>query len=273
MTILISKALDQHEFWARFVKDLERAQGHVVIESAFVSSFQLDLFESALRRAIARNVTVCVFLQKPKLLNVSLDRLPSTAKSRMEEFGGCVALLKKWGAHVTLRQLDHRKLVVIDRRLHYEGTLNLLSHVDGDEHMRRFDGVLVVHEVIQKYNYDACGQCLDASREFRSRRNMGQILQLHRDRKRLSKIALATKSGIDRDRIARAEKGLTLPIAVYERLAEALDLCIFVAPLYLAPSISHLLNTRVSATQAQTESRDVALHRKMAKALVEQPER
>lgn len=155
----ISNALNEREFWTCCNKDLERAEGHVIFESAFVSVARLRLLQNSLIRLVRRGVTVCVFLQQPWGWNCRADALPPDAVARIRELKACLRLLSDWGIHVNLRTKVHRKFVIVDRSTHYEGGLNPLSHLGNAEHMRRFDGGSETESIIGKYRLLDCGRC------------------------------------------------------------------------------------------------------------------
>ena len=47
-----------------------------------------------------------------------------------------------------------KKVAIIDDALAWEGSLNILSHRDTEEHMRRFEGLSTVEEIIRNLDLD-----------------------------------------------------------------------------------------------------------------------
>ncbi len=62
-----------------------------------------------------------------------------------EAIGVQVLLIK--GGH-------HRKLAMIDRKILWEGSLNILSQVKSREHMRRTESKKLTEEAFQFHNFD-----------------------------------------------------------------------------------------------------------------------
>ena len=62
--------------------------------------------------------------------------------------------LRSIGVNVIERQSMHQKVAIIDNATAWEGSLNILSHKDTEEHMRRFEGGSTIEEIIRNLELD-----------------------------------------------------------------------------------------------------------------------
>src|SRR5690606_630031 len=120
---------DEGTFYGAFAQDLVRARESVLIVSPFATDRGTARWTDALRAAIARGVRVHVVTRPAN------------------EFGGghaakvneLVAGLRALGVVVDLRSRTHEKFAMIDRRIVWNGSLNIFSHRDTHELMWRLD--------------------------------------------------------------------------------------------------------------------------------------
>ena len=59
-----------------------------------------------------------------------------------------IGQLRSIGAHVVEYPSMHQKVAIIDNSIAWEGSLNILSHRDTGEQMRRFEGTSAIEEII-----------------------------------------------------------------------------------------------------------------------------
>jgi len=72
--------------------------------------------------------------------------------------------LRSIGATVIERRGMHQKVAIVDNEIAWEGSLNILSHRDTNEHMRRFSSRSAIEEIIKNMeleNTDAAGTQTD----------------------------------------------------------------------------------------------------------------
>jgi len=122
-------AFTEGTFYPAFAQDLERARESVVVLSPFATGSGTGRWAEALRSAVARGVRVRV-VTRPA-----------------EEFGdgGTVEVaelvrgLRGLGVAVDLRARMHEKVAILDGRVLWHGSLNILSHRDTSESMLRLE--------------------------------------------------------------------------------------------------------------------------------------
>jgi phosphatidylserine/phosphatidylglycerophosphate/cardiolipin synthase-like enzyme len=122
---------DEKTFYKAFLKDLEQCQKEVIIESPFIASERMKTLWPTLRRLYAKDVKVFIITRNPK---EHIDSYESQSESEIEALEAIgIQVLLCTGNH-------HRKLAIIDRRILWEGSLNILSQIHSREIMRRLEG-------------------------------------------------------------------------------------------------------------------------------------
>ena len=126
--LLSSDLYDEHSFFARFSKDVKYAMAEVVIESPFITIKRATEFAALCAKLTDRGVLVYILTRIPNHHDITL---------RNQAFTG-IRILRDVGAIVTTHNdLRHRKFAVIDREILWEGSMNMLSHSNSLELMRR----------------------------------------------------------------------------------------------------------------------------------------
>jgi hypothetical protein len=122
-------AFTEGTFYPAFLKDLARARDFIVIFSPFATGSGTARWIDSLRAALARGVRARILIRPP------------------EEFGGgstddvveVVQSLRNLGITVDLRARMHEKIAILDGRILWHGSLNILSHRDTHESMLRLE--------------------------------------------------------------------------------------------------------------------------------------
>jgi len=137
-----TKLYNEKTFYRQFIKDLVRADHEVIIESPFITTSRMELLYPVFVRLLARQIMVYLVTRDPVDHDDEFMRDQSTNEIlQCKELGVNVSLLK--GHH-------HRKLAIIDRKILWEGSLNILSFSNSREIMRRIKGEKYVREM-QKF--------------------------------------------------------------------------------------------------------------------------
>lgn len=130
-----------HNFYAAFFADLRKAAREIIIVSPFLTARRAQQFFDLLRSKIAAGVAVRVFTQTV--------RDGAGDMSRQAEM--VIEGLKQINAQVVERRGLHQKFAFIDRKVAWEGSLNILSQSTGrtTEHMRRLPFAKTCDELIE----------------------------------------------------------------------------------------------------------------------------
>lgn len=124
---------------------LRNCHGELVIESPFVTTRRLDQLLPTLQKLKARKVRIIINTRDPQT-NEDEHRKTDSHKA--------LSKLQHLGVHVLYTHGHHRKLVVIDRVILYEGSLNVLSQNNSSEVMRKIESVLLAWEMIRFVGLD-----------------------------------------------------------------------------------------------------------------------
>jgi len=131
---------DEKTFYQAFFKDIKNAQSEVIIESPFISAKRAEKFYLIFTRILDRGTKVLIITRDPSDLDSESRDIATNEIMHMADMGIDVKLVK--GNH-------HRKIVIIDRKIIYEGSLNILSQNNSIELMRRFDSSKIANELIK----------------------------------------------------------------------------------------------------------------------------
>lgn len=122
---------DEKSFYKAFLRDLDQATEEIIIESPFITSSRMKMLWPSLRRAYSKEIKVYIITRDP---NDHTDGYEVQSESEIEA-------LEALGIQVFLCTGNHhRKLAIIDRKILWEGSLNILSQAKSREIMRRLDG-------------------------------------------------------------------------------------------------------------------------------------
>lgn len=122
-----SSLFDQNTFYETFRRDLEHAKREVIIESPFISVKRTKSILAVIRGLTRQGVRVAINTRDPREHDEPHQAYAYAA----------IALLQNAGVIVLYTGGHHRKLAIIDEKILWEGSLNILSHYDSCEIMRR----------------------------------------------------------------------------------------------------------------------------------------
>jgi len=126
--LLSSKLYSEETFYKAFIKDLKTSMHEVIIESPFITSRRLNQLLPVLKQLKERRVRIVVNTRDPNEKDCGY---------MCDDTFRAIAELQYLGVHVVYTKSHHRKLVIIDRQILYEGSLNILSQNNSREIMRR----------------------------------------------------------------------------------------------------------------------------------------
>jgi DNA-binding XRE family transcriptional regulator len=234
----ISQIYTQLNFYEALFIDLRAAIAWVVICSPYITSGRLKGLIMELRLCIARGVRVCVFLQRRKVRAGESQADPYLEAN--------VQMLRDAGVHVSFRERMHEKLIVIDDRILWEGSLNALSQFETTERMRRWDSLEETRAAVRLHHLTGCESC---SEEFAMTnendqtrmKRFGQIMANARMRRGWSQAELAAKASVGQRIISSVETGNDAKVTTIFKICEQLDLELCVVNAFLVPAVANLL--------------------------------
>lgn len=127
---LSSRLYDEKTFYQAFLRDLEGCRGEVIIESPYITSKRTKMLIPIFDALLSKGVKIYVMTRDPQEHEENMEIQSEEAISSFERMG--IQVLLCIGNH-------HRKLAILDRKILWEGSLNILSQNKSREIMRRID--------------------------------------------------------------------------------------------------------------------------------------
>lgn len=125
-----SALYSENTFYNQFTKDLLTAKEEVIIESPYLTVKRLKMLKPVFENLMRRKIQVFIITKDPKEQEYAMEAQSEAGISYFEALGPQVLLVK--GGH-------HRKLAIIDRKVLWEGSMNILSQSYSREFMRRIE--------------------------------------------------------------------------------------------------------------------------------------
>lgn len=160
---------DEKSFYKSFSRDLLSAEKEVVIYSPFISKYRSEYFSRIFKRLKYRNIAVFIFTRSIEDHELIVRSEIKAALKDYEELGACI---------IPLPGLVHAKTAIIDRRILWDGSLNILSQRESREMMRRTEDEEMAKQVMDhlglgkklaegyKYQYERLYRSLVNRRKF-----------------------------------------------------------------------------------------------------------
>jgi phosphatidylserine/phosphatidylglycerophosphate/cardiolipin synthase-like enzyme len=122
-----STLYDQDTFYKAFMRDLLHSKDEAVIESPFITEKRMRTLLPIFAKLRSRDVRIVINTRNPTEHDGDYYYQALNAIYELQELG--VTVLYTAG--------HHRKLAILDRKVIYEGSLNILSFNDSCEIMRK----------------------------------------------------------------------------------------------------------------------------------------
>ncbi len=128
--LVTSKLYDELTFYKQFIKDLKASKQEVIVESQFISSTRMYSLAPLFRNLVSRKVKCYVITRDPDDHDITMKQQAEKEIRKFQTIGVQVILTNEY---------SHRKLAIIDRKVLWEGSLNILSQTCSQEIMRRIE--------------------------------------------------------------------------------------------------------------------------------------
>jgi phosphatidylserine/phosphatidylglycerophosphate/cardiolipin synthase-like enzyme len=138
--LITSKLYNEDTFYAAFEKDLKNCHSEVIIETPFITNRRVYQLLGIFEKLKERKVRVTINTRDPEEHNDNYMR---------EEAHRGLSSLQYAGIHVIFTESHHRKVAIIDRRILYEGSLNILSQNNSREIMRRTESAQLAWQMVR----------------------------------------------------------------------------------------------------------------------------
>jgi hypothetical protein len=131
---------NEKTFYPAFSHDLLRAEKEVVIYCPFISKYRSEYFRRIFERLKSRNIAVFIFTRSIEDHELLTRSEIKSALGDYEELGACI---------IYLPGLIHAKTAIIDRKILWDGSLNILSQRQSREMMRRTEDEDMAKQVME----------------------------------------------------------------------------------------------------------------------------
>jgi len=138
----IGSNYDDQDFWVAFNNDLAKANSELIIFSPYLTSDRLGKLHLKFSQLLSKGIRISVITLSPN------DRLQLKGATEV------VTKLKAMNIIVKFRDGMHEKIAIIDRKIEWSGSLNILSHNSRKEFMKRFEGENTVKELFQRFDLE-----------------------------------------------------------------------------------------------------------------------
>lgn len=140
-----SSLYDEATFYPQFVEDLLHVTHEVVVESPYITAERMRLLLPVFQKLVSQGVKIYIFTRDPREHSLTLEYQSETEIQKFEELGVQVFLCT--GNH-------HRKIAILDRKILWEGSLNILSQTKSREFMRRINDETTTKETLKFLNLE-----------------------------------------------------------------------------------------------------------------------
>ena len=135
---------DENSFYHQFTQDLLEAKQEVIIESPYITVPRMRSLKAVFELLIKRGVAVFIITRSPE---EHTEHMSEHSEAGIRYFEGL-------GAQVLLCHAHHRKLAMIDRRVVWKGSLNILSQGNSREFMEREESKQKAEALFTFLKYD-----------------------------------------------------------------------------------------------------------------------
>lgn len=137
-SMLSSQLYDNRTFYQALEQDLNGCKYEAIIESPFITANRVDSLLPIFRKMRSRGIRLVI---NTKPIHEHAEPYASQAQSAID-------VLQEIGVEILFTGKHHRKLAILDKKVTWEGSLNILSQNDSCEIMRRIESVDLAEEVI-----------------------------------------------------------------------------------------------------------------------------
>ncbi len=135
---------DENSFYHQFSQDLLKAEQEVIIESPYITIPRMRSLKSLFELLIKRGVAIFIITRSPE---EHTEHMSEQSEAGIRYFEGL-------GVQVLMCHAHHRKLAMIDRKVVWKGSLNILSQGNSREFMEREENKEKAEVLFKFLKYD-----------------------------------------------------------------------------------------------------------------------
>lgn len=134
----------EHEFWPSFTNDLSHIKNELIIFSPFLTIERVGKLSTYFIELISKGIKIYVITLSP-------NQQPAPMREDAKEV---IKHLNSIGIIVKFRSQMHEKIALLDRKIKWIGSLNILSHNKKKEYMERVVGEESAKELYEKFDLE-----------------------------------------------------------------------------------------------------------------------
>jgi len=138
------ESFSDEEFWPAFLNDLCQIKEELIIFSPFITALRVGKLHTYFAELISKDIRIFMIVKSPN---------QQPAKMRNDSIKA-INYINSIGCAVKFRDNMHEKIALIDRKIKWVGSLNILSHSNSREYMERFVGEEAAKEIYNKLDLD-----------------------------------------------------------------------------------------------------------------------
>jgi len=140
-----SQLFTEKDFYKQFILDLQECKNEVIIESPYITTSRMEWLYMVFKKLLTRGVKIHIITRDPIDHDGYFRNQATNEILKCNEMGIKIVMLK--GNH-------HRKLAIIDKKILWEGSLNILSYNHSLEIMRRIEEKETVNQMFHFLKLD-----------------------------------------------------------------------------------------------------------------------
>lgn len=145
MTEQTTTIYNDQTFYRAFIQDMLGAKKEVIIYSPFISKYRADFFRKTMIQLGLKNIMLTIFTRP----------IEEHEEYIQEEIRTAIGVYESIGANIIfLTGSIHEKIAVIDRKIIWTGSMNILSQRKSKEIMTRVDDIEFTTKVMSSLKLD-----------------------------------------------------------------------------------------------------------------------
>lgn len=234
------KVYSDKNFYSKLEFDLRNSRHLVLIQSPFLAVRRINILRPLLEECVARGVKICVFTQQVEHRYFNQEEF----EQKCSDLEYASQRLLSIGVHVNTLPGIHEKLVLVDEKVLWEGSLNPLSHSNTSERMTRWECDRKVREAAFQHNLTKCSSCLLSTPQGSIHEIIGNFICIRRKQLNITQKELSKMVRICQSDISRIEKGeYDCRLGTVTKILKALDLTWCPLPWYMIPAMDSRLES------------------------------
>ena len=140
----IGTIFNEQSFLSVLSNDMEQATKEILIFSPYLSKGRVSQMKRLFVTSLQQGANVVVFTRSPE----------SFSNASRQKVFDMIADLKNGNVKVIVKERIHQKFAIVDRRIVWYGSINLLSYGRSEESMMRFENREIAEELLMEVEKD-----------------------------------------------------------------------------------------------------------------------